>query len=220
MIHDIGSCRFVSCVLSLFFTYLKVPSLSADEANDILAIQAGHALSNDEWCSPELQILTMINGDDPLSNLGNGYHYALVWKVCPNFVGQGQQTMEGYVDAKNGNIYSFVDKIDYFSSTGSVYPISNDGQLPGGVLQVREPMAFMQVGSETTDSGGNYFKIGSQTGVFAGPYVNIQDKCGRASLTGSSGLDWGSHSGTDCKKELACNDFLLLPLSSGHSSHE
>lgn len=117
--------------------------------------------------------------------------------------------MEGIVDAMTGEVLSFQDTVDYFQAKADVYPFSNDGIGPEGSLQADWPMPFMQVGSTTTDSGGNFFLADSQTAKLSGKYVEMRDMCGTeftigsvtygiASLTQSNGIDWGGSSGTDC----------------------
>ena len=107
------------------------PRLSNDDAYKYLTRHANHALSDGKTCNPELQILTLANGNAPSkktlfhqskSDFGNGYKHSLMWKVCPKFQGQEQEMMEGLVDAKTGKVYSFVDMVDYFQSMGDVYP--------------------------------------------------------------------------------------------------
>ncbi len=110
--------------------------------------------------------------------------------------------MEGIVDAHTGQVYSFVDRVDYLDSTGAVYPFSNDGKtvngFPDGVLQSGYPMPYMTVGGVTTTTGG-YFDVPSGSASFSGPYAKIADNCGSASLSVTSvGLNWGSSGGTDC----------------------
>lgn len=138
-------------------------------------------------------------GDDDTATYGDGYDYTLVWKVCPMFVGQQQEIMEGYVDAHTAQVYSYVDTVDYFNARGSVYPTSNDGEGEDGKRQQDWPMPFMQVGSEITTTGGNYNNGGEQTASYYGPYVDMQDNCGSDFLKQSGGIDWGDSGGTDCK---------------------
>ena len=203
-----------------------VPRISAAEAVVALAAHAGQSVvTGQELCKPELQILTLAKGIVPppaksklsstKTNLfgtrggkkskgnasyGDGYSYSLVWKICPTFEGQQQEIMEGFVDANTSQVYSFIDKVDYLSAKGAVYPTSNDGKSPDGQLQDGWPMAFMSVGNEITDTGGNYYVGGSRTATFYGPYVNMADKCGSDSLTQVDGINWGGSSGnTDCQ---------------------
>jgi len=183
------------------------PSITAEEAINKVATHSGQVLTDGETCTPELQILTLAKGAvvSPSkgrvrqnSRFGNGYKHALVWRVCPQFEGQSIEMMEGLVDANTGKVYSFKDTVDYFQATGDVYPVSNDGNGNDGILQSKWPMPFMQVGSEITDTGGNYNAGGSKTATLYGPYVNMADNCGSDSLTQTDKIDWGGSGGTDC----------------------
>jgi hypothetical protein len=197
-------------------------SSSASLHQQYLSPDQSHGGTDDgngmELCKSELQILTLAQGSlrsivnsrnrirkGVLSKMGNsnfsnGYTYQLVWRICPKFKGQKQEIMEAYVSARNGKIYSFVDKVDYFAASGSVYPSSNDGYELGGVLQSGWPMPFMQVGfSEVTDTGGNFFHTDYDSVSYFGPYVNIQDNCGLANMNVSGDFDWGGSNGTDCE---------------------
>ena len=109
-----------------------------DEARNALAVQADRPLKHtvDDQCTPELQILTLINGDNPSANIGNGYTHALAWRVCPEFQGQKMEAMEGYVDAQTGQVYRFIDTVEYFQAKGSIFPVTNDGNAPLGVQTV------------------------------------------------------------------------------------
>jgi hypothetical protein len=127
---------------------------------------------------------------------GQGYTHSLVWKVCPQFEGQTIEMFEAYVDAKTSEIYMFRDTVEYFQAKGDVYPTSNDGKGSDGVIQQDYPMPFAQVGSEITDTGGNYFNTGNQVALFRGPYVRVIDYCGTASLDAEGEHDWGG-SGED-----------------------
>ena len=54
-------------------------------------------------------------------------------------------------------------------------------------LVVAHVMPFMNVGSDVTDTGGNYLATGAQTATFNGPFARMVDQCGAASLTQSGG---------------------------------
>ena len=45
----------------------------------------------------------------------------------------------------------------------------------------------MNVGSEVTDTGGNFINSGPQTAHFEGPFAKMVDQCGAASLTQTDG---------------------------------
>jgi hypothetical protein len=175
-----------------------LPTITVDDAYDIVARHAGSSLVRGEvHCDAELQILTM-TPSSANGQFGKGYEYVLVWRVCPMFESQDVEAMEGLVDAHTGKIYSFTDRVHYFEAKGGVYPISNDGRNPDGQMQSGWPMPYMSVGGTTTDTGGNYFGSGGSAS-FQGPFVRVVDNCGSASLSHSSGLDWGGGGGTNCK---------------------
>ena len=98
------------------------PKLNARKASRKVANHASRSLTGGETCPPELQILTM-TPSSANDDFGNGYKYTLVWKVCPTLERQEQEIMEGIVDAQTGQVYSFVDKVDYLEATGGVYPL-------------------------------------------------------------------------------------------------
>ena len=176
------------------------PRLTAEDAYNAVAAYAERNMVRDEnSCEAELKILTMTPSSSG-QQFGEGYSYALVWRVCPKFEGQGVEAMEGLIDAQSGKIYSFIDQVHYFEAKGGVYPVSNDQQVPDGVEQSNWPMPYMFVGSKTTNTGGNYFESGNVQASFNGPYVYINDNCGSHGLSSSSGvIDWGSSGGDDCK---------------------
>ena len=174
-----------------------MPRVSMEEAYDAVAERMGLTLIRGmDKCDAELQILTLTTTS---REFGKGYDYVLAWKVCPLFEGQDVEVMEGLVDAQSGEVYSFVDKVHYLKSKGGVFPISNDNLSSDEIQQSGWPMAYMTVGNEVTDTGGNYLNTGSVTASFNGPYVLISDRCGSSSLSGSNGLDWGTSGGTDCE---------------------
>ena len=149
-------------------------------------------------CKPELQILTLTPAF--AMGFGDGYEYALAWKLCPIFKEQEQEMMEGKVDAKTGKVYAFQDTVHYLQAKGGVYPIANDGRNPDGQEQAGWPMPFMYVGSELTDTGGNYNTAGTMNFATGGKYMKINsDTCGSSSLSGANGIDWGTSGGTDCE---------------------
>ena len=112
--------------------------VSSDEARDALAAHAGHVLKPpaEDRCAPELQILTLLKGNQMPTKIGNGYTHALAWRLCPAFWDQTVEAMEGLVDARSERVYRFVDTIEYFHAEGSVYPVTNEGGSPLGVQTV------------------------------------------------------------------------------------
>eukprot|EP00804_Cyclotella_cryptica_P001611 CCRYP_014950-RA/>CCRYP_014950-RA protein AED:0.07 eAED:0.07 QI:291/1/1/1/0.8/0.81/11/1918/632 len=211
----------------------STPSLTLDEAREKLAGWSGAELvlsgmglderERNDLCEPTLQILTLANHNDTIRkrtripknrNIGaettsyhnkeTGYRHILAWRVCPTFRNRQREIMEGLIDAQTGEIYSFVDKVDYFSGTGSVYPLSNDGIGPEGMSQSGWPMPFLQIKDANTgdvvmtDTGGNFFSSGKNNVKFRGRYVLMSDGCGEASLSVQGDFDWGGSTGTDC----------------------
>ncbi len=153
-----------------------------------------------EWDKGELLYVPMANGNAP-QGVGNGYRYQLVWSVKLNVEGD-LGNWELLVDAHDGEILSSLDTNQYAEVKGGVYPVTNDQVPPDGVEQAGWPMPFQDVstgtGPQTTDTGGNVAATGSMTATFYGPYVEINDNCGAASLTQNDGIDWGTSGGTDC----------------------
>jgi hypothetical protein len=207
-----------------------VPKLTVDEAKERLAEWAGEELSygNDrrrDLCVPELVILTLTKDNvrkrtrqhrnmnfTATTNITSsyvsrtkGYTHALAWRLCPMFENQQHEIMEGIVDATTGQIYSFVDKIDYFTGVGSVYPVSNDGKGEDGTLQLGWPMPYLQVKDVNgenvvmSDMGGNFFSPDESIVSFRGQYALMSDDCGEVKLRINGDFDLGSSDGTDCK---------------------
>jgi hypothetical protein len=127
------------------------PSITAEDAMSAFAAHTGgHAVvAGEETCDSEIQILTLANDEDAtessattlrgtaraLQTTGLGYKHKLIWKVCPKFEGQGvAHLFQGYVDAHTQEVMELTNTVDLFVE-GGVYPISNDGKLPGGVEQ-------------------------------------------------------------------------------------
>ena len=173
------------------------PTLTVEDAYAAVTSRVGHRMiRGQDNCNPEIQILTMTPSP---REFGKGYEYVLVWRVCPLFEHQDIEAMEGLVDAKTGEIYSFIDMVHYFEAKGGVYPISNDKRDANGIEQPGWPMPYMYVGNEMTDTGGNYFKSGSVEAIFKGDYLVIEDDCGNYGLSDSGGIDWGTSTGTNCR---------------------
>ncbi len=123
-------------------------SITADDAMNVLAKHTGRALTGEVSCDSQIQVLTLTNDDGMASSTGlrgvtfepleviNGYKHNLAWKVCPKFEGQNDaHSFQGYVDARTKKILEFKNTIDLFEAEGGVHPLSNDGNLPGGIEQ-------------------------------------------------------------------------------------
>lgn len=125
---------------------LTSATITAQDAMNILADYTDRALTGKTSCDSEIQVLTLTNDDDtasPSTGLRgmtleplpviNGYKHNLAWKVCPMFEGQDDaHSFQGYVDARTEKILEFKNTIDLFEAEGGVYPMANDGKLPGG----------------------------------------------------------------------------------------
>ncbi len=168
------------------------PQISADEARFEAEGYLASLGVTREWGKPEQLYVPMAraNGNAP-------YRYQLVWSVKLNVEGDGGN-WEVLVDAHDGGVLSNQDTNQYAEIKGGVYPVTNDGIVPDGVEQAGWPMPFQDTTIGTTDTGGNVPGFGSITATFYGPYVDINDNCGAASLTQSDGIDWGTSGGTDC----------------------
>ena len=152
------------------------------------------------------------NNNDITAKMGNGYSHHLIWRICPKFTSNPAEKMEAYIDAHTGQIYSFKNKVDFMQIKGSVFPTSNDGMEPDGVIMHEWPMPYMDVVDEegnthTTDHGGNIPYLGDQSvsATFDGPYVTMNDACGSSELAGSWDLNWGTSDGSDCKYCTMCS---------------
>jgi len=144
---------------------------------------------------------------------GEGIEYRRVWVVRPT-LGLPDGRFEALVDARTGELLSFRDLRHWGTATqrrvrGGVFPISNDGQSPGGVPdgveQAGWPMPFSAVdipGNATviTDQGGNLPLCvdGSITSALSGTYLRMVDTCGSPATSSTGDLDFGAGPGTDC----------------------
>jgi hypothetical protein len=175
------------------------PRVTVDAAlQELRAYVEPHYPVRGAWGKSELLLVPVAKGQNVSSvDVGKGFGYRLVWAIRPAFDGDLRR-FEALVDAHSGQIISFQDTNHYADARGGVYPKSNDGIGDDGTEQTGWPMPWMEVGTQVTDTGGNYSLAGSQTARFYGPYVNMQDNCGTDSLTRTDGIDWGSSGGTDC----------------------
>ena len=131
---------------------------------------------------------------------GNGgnftFEYPLVWEVA--FQRQGiTGTWKAYIDAHKGDVLSFWDDNRYGTVgivQGGIYPVS-----PTKTSEVKRGLPFANIGTSIyTDSGGGHSTSGTITSTLAGKYTKIVDKCGSIYLSGTTNLDFGTSSGTDC----------------------
>ncbi len=174
------------------------PQISADVAMEAVQAHVEPFAIIDTWKKPELILVPTSRGkDESHPRLGRGYGHRLVWALGPGFAAE-LGSWEALVDAHSSELLAFEDTNRYAEAKGGVYPKTNDGVGDDGTEQPGWPMPWMDIGTATTDTGGNYSLTGSQTATFFGPYVNMADQCGTDSLTQSDGIDWGSSGGTDC----------------------
>ncbi len=146
------------------------------------------------------------------ANAGHAMEHRLVWVVRPT-LGQAGDHWQALVDARTGELLSFEDLNQFVATqrkvTGGVYPVSNDGQSPGGipdgVEQAGYPMSHSTVtlpggGTVTTDVGGNLpiCVDGSISSALSGQYMRMNDTCGSAATSAAGNLDFGTSGGTDC----------------------
>ncbi len=129
----------------------------------------------------------------------NGFEtleYPLIWEVALRRSGI-TGTWTAHINAHTGEILGFWDNNRYGTVgivQGGIYPIS-----PTKTSEVKKGLPFVNIGTSVyTDSGGGHSTSGSLTSTLAGKYVKISDKCGSISLTGTTNLDFGTSSGTDC----------------------
>jgi hypothetical protein len=183
------------------FDGVAVPSLSANDAAEVLRRHVGERLYGNGLRAPYLVYVPLRAGD--------GITYRLAW-VLHNDLGETGGRFEAIVDAVHGELLSLQDKIHWASrrAQGGVYPVANDQTAPDGVEQAGWPMPFSTVISGPyqmiTDIGGNtpLCVDGSATARLSGPFIDMNDNCGAESLTASTDiLDWLSGptgAATDC----------------------
>ncbi len=122
--------------------------------------------------------------------------YPLIWEVAFRRSGI-TGTWTAYINAHTGEMLGFWDNNKYGTVgivQGGIYPIS-----PTKTSEVKRGFPFANIASGVyTDSGGGHSTSGTLTSTLAGKYVKISDKCGTISLSGTTNLDFGTSSGTDC----------------------
>jgi len=142
--------------------------------------------------------------------VGSGYDHWLVWSFV--FRRPPEDALwEVMVDARSGEVVSFVDKIQHQERqiVGAVYPVTSTGICPNagqcGTMQSNWPMPFTDTGlpspNNFTNSAGIFnFLGGTTTTTLTGRFVDIVDNCGgisESSTTGNLNLG-GSNGQHDC----------------------
>ena len=119
---------------------------------------------------------------------------------------------EALVDAGSGELLAFEDRNQYIKrmpvTHGGVFPISNDGQAPGGTELAQWPMPFADL---TSGEGVRTFANSGGIGVcvddtakirtrLQGQFARISDNCGAIQEKGSETLilNLAQSGGTDC----------------------
>lgn len=141
----------------------------------------------------------------PLGPAGSeAYSHRLAWELDPESE-HPVSRWRAWVDAHSGELLRFFDTTHYFRQVeGGVFPISNDGEEPGGTEVGGYPMPFAEVaadnGTFVTTRGGTVSEAtGTLSTALTGPFVRINDQCGVIDeSTEGDVLDLGTSDGTDC----------------------
>lgn len=186
------------------------PAVSKEQAVAAVLSHVASVPLESSLRDPYLNIVPLENGDDPVGvQPGRGYRYRLAWVVRLTFRGD-HGSWESLVDARSGEVLSFKDLNQYADRkvVGGVFPVSNDGESPGGIPDGVEqpgwPMPFADIAAGGsglfTDSGGNLSCVdGSIQTQLSGRFVRMSDHCGAIGETAASGdLDLGDGHGTNC----------------------
>ncbi|MGY6630918.1 MAG: choice-of-anchor D domain-containing protein [Wenzhouxiangella sp.] len=209
------------------------PSVNAVAARDALDAHLEGIRATTFRQPPQLRIIPVSDQPDHLQirAVGQGLDYRLVWVLAPVFRGD-IGVWEALVDAHSGELLAFYDTNHYQEATdlgttlagqsttnpappmpvqsrglvGSIFPVSNDGQAPDGVLLPEFPLPFAQVRLDGdvigfTSTGGNAptSSGGSLSTQLRGQYVNMVSSCGSINESSTDGtLDLGGASASNC----------------------
>lgn len=208
------------------------PSINAAEAREVLDTHLDGIRATTFRQAPQLRIVPVSNEPDHLriSGVGQGLDYRLVWVLAPVFRGD-LGVWEALVDAHSGELLAFYDTNQYQETDpgstlagrsttnpappmpvqsrgliGSIFPVSNDGQAPDGVLLPEFPMPFARVSLDGevigfTTTGGNAptSSGGTLSTSLTGRHVDMNSSCGSINQSGTdSDLDLGGSSATNC----------------------
>lgn len=178
------------------------PSLPADDALGRLAAFIA-PLEIEGLREPSSLALVPARVAEPF-DIGAGLEHRLVWVVRPRVAGDIGD-WEGLVDAHTGELLALVDLNHYGHERaveGGVYPASDDGIAPNGIMVSRYPMPFADLGTGGfTDAGGNFFGPGAvpATTTLNGRFLRVIDACGALTETSTANIDLGgTHGDTDC----------------------
>ena len=185
------------------------PTISAEQAKSAVAAHlSGFSIAWDRTAT--LVLLPLASGAASEANEGRGYRYRLAWEVHPRVAGS-LGGWEGLVDAHSGQLLAFHDRNHYLDQkkiVGGIFPVSNDGQSPGGVPDGVEHDGYPMSHAYVFDAQGNRLQTNSEGLVsvdgaysteLAGPFLKIADSCGAIDETSICPLlDLASGAGTDC----------------------
>ncbi|HEV8611211.1 MAG TPA: CARDB domain-containing protein [Thermoanaerobaculia bacterium] len=185
------------------------PAVSSESARAAVASHlSGFTITT--WGRPELVLVPLASGDASAANEGRGLRYRLAWAVGPQVQGS-LGSWEGLVDAQSGELLAFYDRNQYLDQkkvVGGIFPVSNDGQSPGGIPDGVEQPGFPMSRAFVIDSLGNELEANSEGLVevggqysteLTGPFLRIVDNCGNIDeSTTCPALDLATSGGTDC----------------------
>ena len=193
---------------------IDVPTRAGVDAEAAWGVVAAHLAGLDvrERGAAALVIVPLARGTAPdPSAIGRGYDHRLAWSIPVRVDGSGA-SWEALVDAHTAELLSFHDRNSYLDQkkvVGGIFPVSNDGQSPGGVAdgveQAGYPMsrAYVFVGATRFEANteGLVTLSGEYRTSLQGPFVRIQDQCGAVNeTTACDALDLGASGGTDCAR--------------------
>lgn len=177
------------------------PLLTVDEAWARMLVTAG-VTEAPKLLATELQTVLLSPGDEPpgvyTGPIGLGYerHLAHVFRFQ---LPDDPRTLVAYVDARSADLLELFDDNRYAGVTGAIFPRTS------GTTEVVAPFVdatVQNVGSKTTDLGGNYsYALGVATSTLSGANVLASDSCGAANVstaTAPGNLLFGPSSSTDC----------------------
>jgi hypothetical protein len=186
------------------------PSVSSDQARSVVIAHLSGFTITGWWRGPQLGLVPLASGDASAANEGRGLRYRLAWSVFPKVQGS-LGGWEGVVDAHTGELLSFADTnqyMDHKKVIGGIFPVSNDGQSPGGVPDGIEQPGFPMSHAYVFDSNNNQLTANSEGLVqvngsyrteLTGPFVRIVENCGFVNeSTVCPALNLGISGGTDC----------------------
>lgn len=186
------------------------PSISSEQAKSVVQSRLSGFTITGWWQNPTLVLVPLANGEASAANEGRGLRYRLAWAAGPKVKGS-LGGWEALVDAHSGQLLSFADTNQYLQHKkviGGIFPVSNDGQSPGGIPDGIEQPGHPMSHAYVFDSNGTQLEANSEGLVqvdgeysteLTGPFLRISDNCGFIDeSTVCPALDLGTSGGTDC----------------------